>query len=255
MIEAVYRKKSIRICQIWFAEKEVKPHDKADLIFFHGIPRESTERNSLSTPFHTLISNLTLSQEELQSVINKNVRYEIRRNVKEPVECRVFTSKDLLENPMVVKQFADMYELMYKEKGKKKTFNMVQLQAYLKKDAFVLTGVYEEDNPLVFHSYIVGEDKVRLLHSVSDFRNESADANLIARANKRLHFEDLCMFQTQGKKTYDWGGVSSLENPNGIDAFKFKFGGSPLTYYNVYLGGSLLGKTVVALLKLKNRIK
>ena len=255
MIEAVYKKKGIRIAQIWFSEKGDKPQEKADILFFHGKPEESTDHSSLSTVFHTLMTDLTLSGEELLSQINKNVRYEIRRNGKESVECRTYTSKELSKNPEVIKNFTDMYETMYKEKGKNQVINSAQLEAYMKKEAFLLTGIYEGGTPLVFHSYIVGKEQVRLLHSVSDFRSVSVDSNLIARANKRLHWDDICMFQDQGKQLYDWGGVSSLENPNGIDAFKFKFGGSPLTYYNVYIGKSLLGKVMVTLLKVRNRKK
>lgn len=253
MIEAVYKKKGIRIAQIWFAEEEDKPQEKADVLFFHGISDKKDDKYCLSTTFHTLITDLKLSNEELLSQINKNVRYEIRRNTKEPVEYRTYTSKQLLDNPDVVRSFTDMYRIMYKEKGINQEISSTQLEAYLNQNAFFLTGIFSEDTPLVFHSYIVGKNQVRLLHSVSDFRSENADANLIARANKRLHWEDICMFQEQGVQIYDWGGVSSLDNPNGIDAFKFKFGGNPLTYFNVYKGKSLIGKAVVTLLKIKNR--
>ncbi|MCH5275867.1 MAG: hypothetical protein J1E65_08500 [Lachnospiraceae bacterium] len=199
-----------------------------------------------------MISNLNESEEELLSHINKNVRYEIRRNCKEELEYRVFASAELQQKPEVIAQFADMYELMYREKGQKVVFNGVQFKEYLKQNAIILTGIYQEGLPLVFHSYIVGEKQVRLLHSVSDFRSKDADANLVARANKRLHWEDMILFKKHGKEIYDWGGVSDLENPNGIDAFKFKFGGDPTTYYNVYQGSSFLGKAAVAIMKRRN---
>ena len=44
-------------------------------------------------------------------------------------------------------------------------------------------------------------------------------------------------------------GISNIENPNGIDIFKMKFGGEIITYYNVYEGYSLIGKVVVNALK------
>lgn len=254
MIEAAYKKKGIWIDQVWFASKEDKEQEKADIVFFHGMSEASTGKNSVSVPFHTLITDLTVSTEEMHSSINKTVQYQIRRNAKDSVTCKVFTSQEMLLNHLVIEQLADLYEIMYREKGNKKSLNMRQIQAYLKRDSIVLTGVFEEDKPLVFHSYIVGEDQVRLLHSVSDFRSESADASLIARANKRLHWEDICMFKNQGKKIYDWGGISSLDNPNGIDEFKLKFGGSPLTYYNIYKGASLLGKIAITLFRWNNRI-
>ena len=250
MVQITYRKKGISITQIWFSEEMIKDKKlKADILFFHGVSQKQTGKNCLFTQFHTLISDLCQPEKELLSHINKNVRYEIRRNCKEEVRYQIFTSAKLLQKPEIVAQFADMYELMYREKGQKAVFNKVQFKEYLKQDAIILTGIYGEELPLVFHSYIVGEKQVRLLHSVSDFRSGETDANLIARANKRLHWEDMLFFQKQGKEIYDWGGVSSLEEPNGIDAFKFKFGGEPLTYYNAYQGSSLLGKAVVAIMK------
>lgn len=250
MVQITYRKKGIAVTQIWFAaDVAAGQQTKTDILFFHGMPRGAAGKNCLSTEFHTLISNLAESEEMLFTKINKNVRYEIRRSCKEAVEYKIFTSKELEKQPQVAEQFAAMYELMYREKGIKAVFNMAQFRAYIKKNAMMLTAIYEENRPLVFHSYIVGEGQVRLLHSVSDFRSGAVDGNLVARANKRLHWEDMLLFQKEGRTSYDWGGVSSLENPNGIDAFKFKFGGEPLTYYNVIEGKSLLGKIAVGVMK------
>lgn len=250
MVIITYRKKKVAVTQLWFAgDMAAGQQVKTDILFFHGMPFKAADRDCLSTEFHTLISNLSESEETLFSKINKNVRYEIRRNCKETAEYKTFTSKELAEQPEVTEQFADMYELMYREKGVKAAFNMTQFKAYMKEEAIMLTAIYEGGRPLVFHSYIVGEDQVRLLHSVSDFRSGEVDANLVARANKRLHWEDMLLFQKEGRRSYDWGGVSSLEKPNGIDAFKFKFGGEPLTYYNVYKGKSWLGKMAVFVMK------
>lgn len=253
MIQITYHKKGIRITQIWFSENIFKSENlKTDILFYHGVSQAQADNKCLFTEFHTLISNLDLPEEELLSRINKNVRYEIRRNCKEEAEYRVFPSAELQQKPEIITQFADMYEAMYRQKGQKAVFNRIQFLEYLKQNAILLTAIYQEELPLVFHSYIVGEKQVRLLHSVSDFRSGETDANLVARANKRLHWEDMLLFKKQGKKIYDWGGVSSLEEPNGIDAFKFKFGGEPLTYYNAYRGSSFLGKAAVAIMKRRN---
>lgn len=205
--------------------------------------------------FHTLFSDLTQEEEKQLALINKNVRYEIRRNNKEEVTYKVFTSEDLLKDSDVLVSFAQMYENMYAEKGMSQSLNMEQLRLYAQENALLISGIYAEDTPVVMHSYIVAEEKVRLLHSVSEFRREDMDANFVARCNKRLHWDDLQYFTSVGKKEYDWGGVSSIENPNGIDAFKFKFGGTPVTYYNKYTAESFLGKLVLLVLRLKMKDK
>lgn len=253
MVQITYRKKMLSIAQIWFAAEEAAGAKvNADICFLHGMPAMSTAKGSLSVEFHTLMSDLRQEEETLLSLINKNVRYEIRRSGKEGVACRAFSPKELQQEETAVRQFAETYETMYREKGMKTAFNMVQFKAYLEQEAIWLTAAYQDGEPLVFHSYIVGDKQVRLLHSASDFRSSAMDAGLVARANKRLHWEDMLLFRNQGVETYDWGGISSLENPNGIDAFKCKFGGSPVTYYNVYIGKTLPGKLAVSAMKIKN---
>ena len=131
MIEAAYKKKGIRIDQVWFASKEDKEQEKADIVFFHGMSEPSTGKNSVSVPFHTLITDLTRSTEEMHSSINKTVQYQIRRNDKDSITCKVFTSRELLQNHIVIEQLADLYKIMYREKGDEKSLNMSQIQAYL----------------------------------------------------------------------------------------------------------------------------
>ena len=253
MVQITYKKKGISLTQVWFQPvTELVKDVKTAICFYHGIPEKVQGKNMIASKFHTLMNDLTQDEEVLQSQINKNVRYEIRRNYKEECEYKVFDAKILVTMPEVVTDFGEMYESMYHAKGLSATFNRVQMDEYIKADGVVITAIYAEGKPLVYHSYIVGKEQVRLLHSVSDFRSTDIDANLVARANKRLHWDDMCLFKNQGKKYYDWGGVSSLDNPNGIDSFKFKFGGSPLTYYNVYQGRNFVGKLAITLLKIKN---
>ena len=96
MVQITYRKKMISITQIWFAENDLpKKNVKTDICFFHGMPVKEQQKHSLSTEFHTLISDLNQTEEELLSKINKNVRYEIRRNCKEAVEYKVFSPMEL----------------------------------------------------------------------------------------------------------------------------------------------------------------
>ena len=151
--------------------------------------------------------------------------------------------------PEDMEQFTHMYAQMYEEKGMHITINMDQMEAYMDANAIYLTGIYEGDTPHVFHSYIVDNKNARLLHSTSNFRSSEENASFVARSNKRLHWEDMMLFKAQGIEKYDWGGISSIENPNGIDIFKMKFGGDITTYFNVYEGYSLIGKLAIKMLK------
>lgn len=232
---------------------------KADLYFLHGVTKEDEmplpkKKYAIISEFHSQICSLSQPEDEILAQINKSEKYQIRKSERDGGTVRMFTGQELREDPGAVNGLSDMYEEMYREKGTPKAFNRVQFDEYLKQDCIVLSAVYQEGVPLVFHSYVTDKDQARLLHSVSEFRNPDVEANLIGRANKRLHYEDMLYFKRNGLKYYDWGGISSLTEPNGIDVFKMKFGGETVTYTNIICGGSFLGKLAVTALKLKDRI-
>lgn len=249
MIQATYKKKGIRITQLWYPGTENEYKGKTDILFWHGVEKRGSEKNRIYITFHTQMSDLTLSEEELLEKINKTERYQIRKSGRDNVELRTFSSSELKNNPQVMEQFTHMYAQMYEEKGMHQEINRNQMNAYLNAGAIYLTGIYEGETPHVFHSYIVDEKNARLLHSTSNFRSSEENASFVARSNKRLHWEDMLLFKRLGIERYDWGGISNVENPNGIDIFKMKFGGEIITYYNVYEGYSPIGKIAVNALK------
>ena len=85
---------------------------------------------------------------------------------------------------------------------------------------------------LVYHTYIVGEDFVRLFQSASQFRTEEEiPRQLVGMANRLLHKEDMFAFKRVGKKIYDWGGAGTREEVASITKFKESFGGIPKELY------------------------
>ncbi len=255
----IYKKKVFWLAQIWYAPlltEWVACHKtKADILFFHGISSQEVEAHEqksgvMVSQFHTFMNSLTSSEEELFLGVHKKVKNEIRRSQKEAVEIAHYTSKDLLESPQLVEQFACMYQGMYEAKGMKESLNHTAFQAYMEADMVQMSVMTYEGMPIVFHTYILDGEQVRLLHSVSEFRNERADANLIGRGNKRLHLEDMYYYKELGVVQYDWGGISNLEQPNGIDQFKMRFGGKHATYYNVLYPNTFYGKCILLCMKL-----
>jgi lipid II:glycine glycyltransferase (peptidoglycan interpeptide bridge formation enzyme) len=85
--------------------------------------------------------------------------------------------------------------------------------------------------------YYRGADRVSLLHSASVLPSES-DADLraiIGRANRRLHWEDMVFFRSEGVATYDLGGwyIGQRDQRKlGINIFKEQFGGRVVQEYN-----------------------
>lgn len=260
MIDTSYQKKFLKVNQIWYP-KEVTISQllaqkrKADILFVHGVLEKEKKGGFRGwQEYHTCMSDLTLSEEELLAAINKTVRYQFRRSEKDSIEIFFYGKKDIEKSPELLSAFANIYERMYRSKGSDTKLNMRAIKKYLEVDAIIFSAVWYEGEMIVFHSYICDATDTRLLHSASCFREESADQSMIGRANKRLHWEDMKYFKNKGLLRYDWGGISDFENPNGIDEFKMKFGGEKTTYYNVFVGNTPLGKLAVTAMKSMKRI-
>lgn len=260
MIDTSYQKKFLTVNQIWYPQETtiadlLKEKRKADIIFVHGVSEEETKGSFRGwQAYHTCMNDLTMSEEDMLTNINKAVKYQFRRSEKDEIEVRFYEKQDIEESPELLDIFTDIYERMYQSKGSDTKFNITAVKKYLEADAITFSAVWHQGEALVFHSYIRDDKDTRLLHSASCFREESADQSMIGRANKRLHWEDIKYFKAKGLERYDWGGISDFENPNGIDEFKLKFGGDKITYYNVFTGNTLLGKAAVTAMKLMKRV-
>lgn len=259
MIDTSYRKKFITVNQIWFpANTTIKDllneKRRADILFVHGVLEAETKGSFRGwQEFHTCINDLTIPEEEILAGINKNVRYEIRRSERDGIQTEFYGKSDIESNREILDLFGDIYRRMYKSKGVDADLNRSAIEKYLEADKILFSAVWRDDEMILFHSYVCDNEETRLLHSASFFR-EAADPGMMGRANKKLHWEDMLYFKQNGFVRYDWGGISDFDNPNGIDAFKLKFGGERITYYNVLAGNTLLGKAAVAAMKLLKRI-
>lgn len=256
MIDTSYKKKFLTVNQIWYP-KSVTVSElllqkrKADMLFVHGV--DDSEKKGIfrfAQEYHTCMSDLTLAEDKLLSAVNKAVRYQFRRSDKDGIEIRFYAKADIEADEALLKEFAAIYEEMYRSKGIDAKFNMTAVKKYMQTDSIIFSAIWHEGSMIVFHSYIYDDTDARLLHSASCFRSgDDAEQSMIGRANKRLHWEDMKYFKNIGLLRYDWGGISDFENPNGIDEFKLKFGGEKITYYNIVAGNTLLGKLAVAAMK------
>ncbi len=236
----------IKINRVWFCEDIKNIHVTGDVIFVYGYKKKiSKYKYSMQ---HSTFLDLTLSKDELFISIKKNVRYEINRSIKENVEMKIFSSEDLKKSSDELLNFEKKYNQMYIEKGIKNKLNMKTVKGYIDNNMFLLTKAIKEGRDLCYHAYVVNGEKTRLLYSCSNFRNDDKETrNLIARANKFLHWEDINFFKSHGYFFYDFGGISSFNNPNGIDKFKISFGGKRVEYYNMIYGRTFKGKLCVLL--------
>jgi len=128
----------------------------------------------------------------------------------------------------------------YTEKYKLKQ----EISWYAENNAFAITKALLGEKILVYHTYIVAEDMVRLYHSASSFRvDETIPHALVGMANRYLHNQDMLMFKSLGKTKYDWGGAGKGKEVESITKFKESFGGEPQELYNFQRANGLKTRT------------
>lgn len=255
MINAVYKKYGLKINAIWFCDDKQKAleNSNADLIFFHGTDKNII-KNCIVNSQYTLTTNLKDAAEDIFKQINKGFRYEINRSRKENIKCMVYNSKDLVSNPSVMQSFKNDYSNFVKLKRISNAYNENAMKVYIENGNVLLTKAFQGEEIYAQHVYVCDNKNVRLLYSVSNFRIERLDRNLIGRANKYLHWYDIQYFKDNQFRLLDWGGISDIDKPNGVDLFKIGFGGKNNSYYNIIAAKSLFGRLAILAIKLNKVI-
>lgn len=170
--------------------------------------------------FSTLHNNLCEDEGALFAKIAKNTKYEIKRAMKENV---LVDKSDLNEFLPFFNSFAPTKNL--------KPLSLSNLKAY--QDNLLVTKAYLDQKIFAMHAYVVdgnvAQSRARLLYSATVDRTlPNTDVNLVGRANRLLHWEDMLLFKSLGFCLYDWGGIAQdANNPatSGIDSFKSAYGG------------------------------
>lgn len=254
MLTATYKKKNLKISHVWFKDAGEKlPDIKTDLFFIHGTPDAPEDAlPMIVSPQKTLVTSLS-GEEDITSRFSRETRRHLRKAQNDAITTSVFESKDLLNEDDIILEFGRCYERMFEHKDRKVRFNYDVVKAYINANMLTITTANYGGKNVVFHSCIVSPGYVRILHSVSNFREENLDANLIGRANRLLHYQDIIYFKNKGVAYYDWGGITNFDEPNGIDRFKLGFGGEQKVYLNIIMGKSAIGKSAVLIKKFLNQ--
>ena len=246
MSEFLVKTRHFTTKHVWFIdESDEIEKGKYDKLVVHGYLKQLNMVGNYrchSLLQRTLISDLSLSEEELWSITTKTVRNEINRSIRENVGISVYRGQEISDD--LLNKFNVMYHDMYEEKGMSGYYLPIsELKEYADKDALVITTSEIDGMIVVYHSYITDGYHSRFLHSCSEFRVvDNAMRNAIGRANKYLHWSDWLYLKQMGVIEYDWGGIESYEEPNGIDKFKMAFGGKYNEYYNLFCDCSFRAK-------------
>ena len=183
--------------------------------------------------------------------LSKHLRQYIKRNYKDEVDIRICSSGDILQNTDILDKCKKLYEKMFLDKGMNEKFNTELAKRYCKQSCLVIFMAYIQNVPIGFAAFIVGE-KARWWLSAFDFRNEQFDAQVLSRTHKRVIWDAILYSRKMGCKEFDFGGVNSFEEPNGIAKFKLEFEKENKVVYNNYLvSRTLLGKIAIKVFKRK----
>jgi hypothetical protein len=236
----MYKRKFIKVQEIWFDDETI---EKVDKVVFNQVPAQSKNAEK----FVTLLLNLQESEEEIRKHFKKNNKYEINRAQK----------KDNLAISIYFDEITDeilgQYFESYNDFARERNFTLMSypvLKYYVAENKFALSNISNSKGQiLIWHSYIVGKNRVRLRTSNSiNISNE--DKGLIGRANRLLHWKDIQFFKNREFDLYDFGGWypgKDDQKKSGINAFKESFGGYKEESYNFTRYLTLKGRMFQAL--------
>lgn len=234
-----YKKASLRIAETWFDENANGV--QVDIIRHFQHPNPIAEAQC--SPFHTIVIDLDKDPDLLLARMNRVTRYEIRRADKDNLTHQMWLATD--SNCLV--EFLRFYDAFAAQTGLPKR-RSVRLEKFAEAGALSLSVVRgKEGVPFVWHAYYRTNERVRLLHSAS-LERDSGHRNLLGRANRYHHWQDVLAFRAQGTKIFDLGGwydgISDSKKLS-INQFKEGFGGQIVVDYNCINGLTRLGKTAV----------
>ncbi len=238
----VWHGRFCRFGDIYFGEESVPRADVDVIRHFH---RPTPVPAVPCSPMQTILIDLALDPEVLLAAVSKNTRYKIRRAAE----------KDGLKYEVVeaTRQAVDEFVGYYAQFAALKGLPPLPSQ-YLHAlgRALDLSVVRWEGEVLVWHAHHRGRERVRLLHSVSLYRTaeDSSRRNLVGRANRYHHWQDICRFRAEGIALYDFGGwyegAEDLEKVR-INAFKEEFGGRIVPTFSCQHAITVKGQLVLAL--------
>lgn len=248
MLTLSRKSKGIAVLDIWYAKHRSK---EKGIIRYH---EADTPILPSTIPFLTLVSDLTLTKEEMLSKFSKNCRYEIRRAEREMVTTEAFMGDTL--TPQRITEFCEFFKEFWASKGTEIEIDHLQkeISQYETEGCFMIARASVHNKPIVYHTYIVTQKRARLYQSASLYReDDEIPAATVGMANRYLHKEDMLYFKNIGKTSYDWGGAGIEKEVENITKFKESFGGEHVTFYDGEEVNGILPKLAALFLKYRNK--
>src|SRR5580765_7268930 len=193
--------------EVWYDEEP--PRDcGVDIVLYRQ--REAPIADARTTPFLTMVTDLSVPEDAIVEKFGKDCRYKIRRaDTKDGLHLEFITDPESR-----LEEFQEFYDAFAKQKS--------------------VAPCYPQ--------WLLAACEARQLVLTSASQNGEA---LVWRANRWLHWKEMLRFKEMGIERYDWGGLfedESIPENAGINKFKKDFGGQAIRTYDCTLPVSLKGR-------------
>jgi len=240
-----YSKKLIWIAEAW--EGESADNVRVDLLRL--FQRPDPVDGMFCREFYTILLDLRVEPEILFSKMKRGTRYEINRaGAKDNLSYEYLNAG----RPEVLGEFCNYYDEFAVQKGQSAS-NRQWLSLMAETGNLIVSRIKgTTGESLVWHIYYRSGGRATLLHSASLFRhsNSSACKNMVGRANRFQHWQDILRFKAAGDTLYDFGGWyqgNEDQQRLGINKFKEEFGGKIVKNYICERGMTVRGKLFLRL--------
>lgn len=261
MIKVQYKRGIVRIMDIYSSAAKDNS-SSVDIIISSNVLFPTQERSLphyrrgyLHSYGKTLVIDLSRPEKEIYADIHKNARYKINRARKrDPInyyELQAPTNDE-------IKDFLAFFDRFAKYKKLPKG-NIGRLKGLRDQGSLIISYMTDgEGNVLCYHAYLKADTYCSLLYSASARFDNAEIRNMIGRANRCLHWEDIKSFRNMGYKWFDFGGLFVDTDASGevsINRFKMEFGGQVIDVDKRIYSLSFIGKltTFVFWLKMRKR--
>jgi hypothetical protein len=198
----------------------------------------------------TILIDLTQPEDELLAAVSTHTRKVLRQAVREGVT--VASVLPLTETTW--DNFLEAYWKLWRRKANAGALGIGQIRDLIAQDRFALTvSRSAEGQILSWHAYVRTPERVRLHTTISDMdpARDSKWNNMVGRAHRLHHWQDMLRFKADGVRIYDFGGVyrgtEDREQMN-IAQFKQSFGGYFADTYDAVLPLTAKGRLALSLI-------
>ena len=235
-----------------------KPDRKVDVLSYYFVTEKQKKNYSLVNHF-TILNDLSKSEDELFSCIQKKTRKIIREaKSEEDISCVTILEPGEY-NLSAVNDFIKFYNSFAQLKNLFSA-NLKEIEQFVNAKTLCIRAAQKDNEILVMHQLHVADNRAFGQRSCSLFRNsEDHDyIKMISKANRLLHWDDMLYFKKRGFLIYDLGGWYTGQTDKELlqlNEFKKSFGGEVKQEYVYKVPVSFLGYLWIFLRSLKHFFK